>query len=351
MSSDPHDGEQPLPIDRFSYDLPEELIAQHPIEPRDASRLLILDRQTGAIADRIFRELPDLLNPGDLLVMNDTRVRSARLFTKRATGAKVELLLLKQIDETRWTALARPARRLKPGETLSVLNRQGELDGATVQFSERLGSVVEIELPDPTVVERCGHVPLPPYIHEHLNNPERYQTVFATELGSAAAPTAGLHFTPDLLDACREAGIKLANVTLHVGLDTFKPVTESDAREHEIHSEWFHVSAETLNTINQTRANGGRVIAVGTTVVRTLESIAGALDSGQDQARDTSLYITPGYEFQVIDGMITNFHLPRTTLLLLVSALTSWEHIRAAYEHAVRERYRFYSFGDAMLIM
>ncbi len=344
-------ADAPLPIDEFDYDLPPERIAQHPVEPRDASRLLVLDKQSGSLEDHVFRDLPALLNPNDLIVLNDTRVRAARLRAQRQTGGAVELLMLDRRSDGSWSALAKPARRLRIGEQLTILSRSGEPDSARVTFNGRDGSVVLVTLDDETAIERCGYAPIPPYIHAKLDDPERYQTVYADQLGSAAAPTAGLHFTTSLLDACEQHGIEIAKITLHVGLDTFKPVTEADARQHEIHSEWFHVPPETLAAIRTTRQRGGRVIAVGTTVVRTLESVADKLDANQPQVGNTRLYITPGYQFQAVDGMVTNFHLPRTTLLLLVSAMASWDHVRAAYEHAIDSEYRFYSFGDAMLIV
>ena len=342
-----------LPIARFDYDLPEELIAQHPIEPRDASRLLVVDRATGSLSDHIFRDLPDLLTPGDLLVLNDTRVIPARLFTRRATGGQVELLFLEKLEHDTWRVLARPARRLRAGEPLTVLDPKGEPVGVEVTVRERdpdMGMIVSVEDAD-TTLHRYGQMPLPPYIRERLEDAERYQTVFAEREGSAAAPTAGLHFTPELLDRCRERGLRIEHVTLHVGLDTFQPVKVDDALEHTIHSEWYDVSATTLGALRDVRAAGRRVVAVGTTVARTLETIAPQLDQIHGVSGATSIYITPPYRFQMVDAMVTNFHLPRTTLLLMVSALAGEETIRAAYAHAIRERYRFYSFGDAMLIV
>lgn len=342
-----------LPIDRFDYHLPPELIAQRPIEPRDASRLLIVPTSGQSFEDRIFYELPDILNPGDVLVLNDTRVIPARLFARRVTGGKVEFLLLKHINGDVWSVLARPSRRLRTGETLTLLDLQGTETGASIQIIERTSSSeMSVAVADAdSVIHQYGQMPLPPYIAERLDDQERYQTVYADQEGSAAAPTAGLHFTPDVLDRCRALGIEVRYVTLHVGLDTFQPIRVDDALEHQIHSEWYQVSSETVAALRSARDEGRRVIAVGTTSARTLETIALTLDSSGNLAGETNIYITPGYEFRLVDGLITNFHLPRTTLLLMVSALAGAVTIRAAYEHAIRERYRFYSFGDAMLIV
>lgn len=333
----------------FDYDLPPEYIAQTPVEPRDSSRLLVLKRDTGALEHAIFRDIGQYLRPGDLLVLNQTRVIPARLFARKPTGGRVELLLLRKRDDRTWEALVggkglRPASKIKvedgpEAEILALLNGAERL----VRFSE----------PIEPYFPKIGHVPLPPYIHAPLRDPERYQTVYARDPGSAAAPTAGLHFTPRLLEELQGQGVRLARVTLHVGLDTFAPVTEDDPAEHKIHTEWCELPPQTADLINETRAQGGRVIAVGTTSVRTLESAAGQV--GQDTilsySGPTSLYILPGYQFKIVDAMITNFHLPKSTLIMLVSAFAGRETILNAYEVAKREGYRFYSFGDAMLIL
>jgi S-adenosylmethionine:tRNA ribosyltransferase-isomerase len=348
--------EEPLPalsIDRFDYDLPPELIAQHPVEPRDSSRLLVVDRVSGNLQDRVFSDLPDLLDPGDLLVMNNTRVIPARLRTRRQTGGRIELLLLRQIDGDRWLALARPARRLRSKETLDVLDAAGSVTAYQIEILGRLESgELEVLVPGlDDVLSLYGEMPLPPYVTETLDDPDRYQTVYANRKGSAAAPTAGLHFTNQLLERCRARGINIQYVTLHVGLDTFQPVKVDDARQHRIHSEWFEVDEGTIREILAARHNGRRIIAVGTTAARTLETIGTDPDTEGSRSGMTSIYITPPYQFKLVDAMITNFHLPRTTLLLMVSALAGEGLIREAYAHAIRERYRFYSFGDAMLIV
>jgi S-adenosylmethionine:tRNA ribosyltransferase-isomerase len=330
----------------FDYDLPPEFIAQTPAEPRDSSRLLVLKRDTGTLEHAIFRDIGRYLRPGDLLVLNQTRVIPARLYARKPTGGRVELLLLRKRDDRTWEALVggkglRVASKIKvedgpEAEILAILNGAERL----VRFSEP----VEPYFP------KIGHVPLPPYIHAELKDPERYQTVYARQPGSAAAPTAGLHFTPRLLDELQGQGVRLGWVTLHVGLDTFAPVTEDDPAAHKIHTEWCELPPETADLINQTRAQGGRVIAVGTTSVRTLESAVGQ-DTILSYSGPTSLYILPGYRFKVVDAMITNFHLPKSTLIMLVSAFAGRETILNAYEVAKREGYRFYSFGDAMLIL
>jgi S-adenosylmethionine:tRNA ribosyltransferase-isomerase len=343
-----------LPIDRFDYDLPPELIAQHPVEPRDASRLLVVRRDSEVLEDRTFRDLPDLLDPGDLLILNDTRVMPARLFARRRTGGSVELLLLHRRPDSAWEALARPARRLKPGESLVLLTLDGVESQDEVEVIERLEGAVAIRFADEGAIERHGQVPLPPYIREWLGDAERYQTVYARHEGSAAAPTAGLHFTPELMERCRRLGLHFATITLHVGLDTFQPISTDDALRHQMHSERYLVPPDAIRAVLNARERGSRVVAVGTTSVRTLESAADAILSrmtGGSIGGDTSLYITPGYRFRIVDAMVTNFHLPRTTLMLLVSALAGEETIRRAYRHAVEQRYRFFSFGDAMLIV
>jgi S-adenosylmethionine:tRNA ribosyltransferase-isomerase len=334
----------------FDYHLPPEAIAQHPVEPRDASRLLVLDRLSGQLEHTNFRELGRYLRPPDILVLNHTRVIPARLFARKMdTAGRVELLLLRRIDAYTWETLVggkgmRQGRRIwvesgPKGEVISVLDGARRL----VRFDEMLEPYLQ----------QAGHVPLPPYIHTQLEDPERYQTVYASEPGSSAAPTAGLHFTPRLLEELKEKGIRTASVTLHIGLDTFAPVNESDPSIHSIHSEWREITPEAASAINQAREAGGRIIAVGTTSVRTLESAAGPSRERavQPVSGPTDLYILPGYHFKVVEVMITNFHLPRSTLVMLVSAFAGRERTLSAYETAREMGYRFYSFGDAMLIL
>jgi S-adenosylmethionine:tRNA ribosyltransferase-isomerase len=344
----------PLPVSRFDYELPPELIAQQPLEPRDAVRLLVVSRADGALTDCRFTDLPQLLRAGDVLVLNDTRVLPARVRAQRSSGGHVELLLLTRHSDGDWSALARPAKRLRAGETLYVLDHNGAPSSDTLHVVGRDVDGLRVRFEDEGAIHAHGLTPLPPYIHETLADPERYQTIYGVVEGSAAAPTAGLHFTERVLAACRERGVTIATVTLHVGLDTFQPIRVEDAREHTLHAEWRHVSAATQRELRAARERGGRIIGVGTTAVRTLESLPDAAlpdtESG-DQSGWTKLYITPGHDFRMVDGMLTNFHLPRTTLLLLVSALAGEETIRRAYEHAIAARYRFYSFGDAMLII
>ena len=338
----------------FDYHLPESSIAQTPAEPRDSSRLLVLHRDTGNLEHRIFRDVIDYLNKGDLLVVNQTRVIPARIFAHKETGGHVEILLLRRRDTLTWEALV-GGKGLRVGKIVfvEVGNESSHAIQAEVleilEGSERL---IRFSEPIEPYFSQVGNVPLPPYIHEKLNDPERYQTVYAKEPGSAAAPTAGLHFTPRLLEELQVKGVRIAYVTLHVGLDTFAPVTEDDPETHKIHTEWCELPQETADLINQTKRSGGRVIAVGTTSVRTLESAASV---GQDAilpyGGSTSLFILPGYQFKVVDVMITNFHLPRSTLLMLVSAFAGRETILETYKAAVEEGYRFYSFGDAMLIL
>jgi S-adenosylmethionine:tRNA ribosyltransferase-isomerase len=336
----------------FNYNLPESSIAQTPVEPRDSSRLLVLHRNTGELEHRIFREIVDYLQKGDLLVLNQTRVIPARIYAHKETGGRIELLLLRRRDQLTWEALV-GGKGLRIGRLIIIENGpQAEiieiLDG-----SERL---IKFSEPIEPYFSKVGNVPLPPYIHEKVDDPERYQTVYAREPGSAAAPTAGLHFTPRLLEELQAKGIKIAYVTLHVGLDTFAPVTEDNPEEHKIHSEWCELLKETADLINQTKQAGGRVIAVGTTSARTLETAANIQSPISNNqlpsfAGPTSLYILPGYQFKVVDGMITNFHLPKSSLIMLVSAFAGQEMILGTYETAIREGYRFYSFGDAMLIL
>lgn len=334
----------------FNYHLPPECIAQTPVEPRDASRLMILRRGEDAIDDAVFKDVGSYLKAGDLLVVNQTRVIPARLFAHKVTGGKVELLLLKRIEPDVWEALV-GGKGLKPGVKVTVE------DGPVTEILEDLGAsrrLIRFLSPIENLLPNVGEMPLPPYIHTPLTDPDRYQTVYSKESGSAAAPTAGLHFTPRLMTELEEAGIKIAKVTLHVGLDTFMPVSEEDPLEHVIHSEWCEVTAETAALINQTKENGGRVIAVGTTSVRTLESAAAASSLPNRVTAitgPTQLFILPGFEFKVVDAMITNFHLPQSSLIMLVSAFAGREKILNAYETAIQRGYRFYSFGDAMLIL
>jgi S-adenosylmethionine:tRNA ribosyltransferase-isomerase len=331
----------------FDYHLPESSIAQTPAEPRDSSRLLVLRRDTGTLEHRIFRDVSDYLRVGDLLVLNQTRVIPARIFARKQTGGRVELLLLRRRDHLTWEALV-------GGKGLCVGTKVHVDDGPEAEILEILeGSERLIKFAEPIepYFSKVGHVPLPPYIHEELADPERYQTVYAKEPGSAAAPTAGLHYTPRLLDELKTKGVKLAYVTLHVGLDTFAPVNEENPEDHKIHTEWCELSQETADLIKQTKQSGGHVVAVGTTSVRTLESAMVGREIISSHIGPTSLFILPGYQFKVVDAMITNFHLPKSTLLMLVSAFAGREKILETYETAVRERYRFYSFGDAMLIV
>ena len=331
----------------FDYNLPESSIAQTPVEPRDSSRLLVLHRDTGEIEHRTFRDIGDYLRAGDLLVLNQTRVIPARIYARKETGGRVELLLLRRRDHLTWEALV-------GGKGLRIGNLIKVEDGPAAEIIELLdGSERLIRFSEPIepYFSKVGNVPLPPYIHEKLSDPERYQTVYAREPGSAAAPTAGLHFTPHLLKELQSKGIKTAYVTLHVGLDTFAPVTEDDPQEHKIHTEWCELPQPTADLINQTKQAGGRVIAVGTTSVRTLESAANFQSHISSFSGPTALYILPGYEFKIVDAMITNFHLPRSTLLMLVSAFGGREMILQTYQTAIQKGYRFYSFGDAMLIL
>ena len=335
----------------FYFDLPEELIAQTPLEKRDSSRLLHLDKATGDIEHRHFYELPAYLRPGDCLVLNDTRVLPARLLGARKTGGSVELVLLRDLGDGCWECLSRPGRKTKPGTELTFGG--GELTATVESVAEGGNRIVRFHYEGIflEVLERLGKMPLPPYIREELQDAERYQTVYSRELGSAAAPTAGLHFTPELLREIADKGVKICYVTLHVGLGTFRPVKEEEIEDHEMHSEFCVVTPETAEAVNAAKRNGGRVIAVGTTSCRTLESFtdeAGVLQAG---SRWTSIFIYPGYRFRCIDALVTNFHLPESTLIMLVSALAGREHVLHAYEIAVQERYRFFSFGDAMLIM
>ena len=359
--------------DDFDYDLPQELIAQEPAAVRDACRLLKMDRATGALEDRIFHDVGDYLHPGDLLVANETRVMPARLLgAKRGTGGAAEVFLLREVfgrepktgSSALWETLVRPGRRLKPGAVVDFTDASGEavLSAEVIDWVEDKGDggkgerLVRLTTPLPSLDEALhavGHTPLPPYIKDYAGDEELYQTVYSTRERSAAAPTAGLHFTPELIDQLKRKGVRWETVELEVGLDTFRLVDEDDPEKHKIHTELYTVPQRTVDAVVETKANGGRVIAVGTTSVRSLESAWDA-DAGAITARDreaTSLYILPGYRYNVVDGLITNFHVPRSTLMMLVSAFSTRENVMAAYQHAVQERYRFFSFGDAMLII
>ncbi|WP_061595279.1 tRNA preQ1(34) S-adenosylmethionine ribosyltransferase-isomerase QueA [Streptococcus sanguinis] len=336
----------------FDFDLPEELIAQTPLEKRDASRLLVVDKETGAFSDQHFDQIIDQLQPGDALVMNNTRVLPARLYgIKPETGGHVELLLLKNTKGDDWEVLAKPAKRLRVGAQISF--GDGRLTATVVEELDHGGRIVRFGYEGIflEVLESLGEMPLPPYIHEKLADRERYQTVYAKENGSAAAPTAGLHFTEELLEQIAAKGVKLVYLTLHVGLGTFRPVSVDSLDDHEMHSEFYSLSEEAAQTLRQVKANGGRVIAVGTTSIRTLETI-GSKFQGQIQADSgwTNIFIKPGYDWKIVDAFSTNFHLPKSTLVMLVSAFAGRSLTLEAYEHAIAERYRFFSFGDAMFI-
>ena len=340
-----------MKTDDFNYELPPEQIAQTPASPRDASRLLVLDRQTGETQHAIFRQLPAFLCPGDLLVLNETRVIPARIFARKLpTGGRVEILLLHQEDELIWECLV-GGKGLIAGMRLQL---EAGPAAQVLQVLEGPRRLLKFEQALEPYLAKSGHMPLPPYIHTPLTDPERYQTVYARQPGSAAAPTAGLHFTPGLLDRIRESGVVLTTVTLHIGLDTFAPVAEDSPEEHKIHTEWCQLSSQTAEIINQAHRQGGRIIAVGTTSVRTLETAARLAPPGELVAAysgPTDLFILPGYTFRVVDAMITNFHLPRSTLIMLVSAFAGRQKIMDTYKLAIQSGYRFYSFGDAMLIL
>lgn len=340
-----------MKVTDFTFDLPEELIAQDPLEDRASSRLLVLDKITGERTHRHFRDVKEYLRPGDCLVINDTKVIPARLIgAKEGTGAKIEVLLLKRQENDMWETLVKPGKKARPGARISFGN--GELVGEIVDVLEEGNRLVRFEYQGifEEVLDRLGQMPLPPYITHQLQDKNRYQTVYARHEGSAAAPTAGLHFTTELLEEIRQMGVKIAHVTLHVGLGTFRPVKVENVLEHHMHSEFYCIEQEAADLINETKKNGGRVISVGTTSTRTLESAADENGFLTAKSGWTEIFIYPGYQFKVIDGLITNFHLPESTLLMLVSALAGREHVLAAYEEAVKERYRFFSFGDAMFI-
>ena len=343
--------EEEVKVSEFNYNLPEELIAQTPIEKRDESRLMVLDRENHTIEHKRFKDIIEFLKPGDVLVRNNTKVIPARLYGKKETGANVEFLLLNNIEGDIWESIVRPGNKLHVGTRVifgdSLLEAEilDIMPGGTRKVKFYYNGIFN------EILDKIGLMPLPPYIHEELKQKDRYQTVYAKYDGSAAAPTAGLHFTEDLLKQLEEKGIIIANVTLHVGIGTFRPVKEETVENHEMHSEHFYIKQEDVQKINNAKKNGNRVIAVGTTSCRVLESIADDKGFVKETEGDTKIFIYPGYKFKCLDGLITNFHLPQSTLLMLVSALAGKDYIMKAYEEAVKERYRFFSFGDAMLII
>ena len=339
-------------VEEFDYHLPESLIAQTPLKNRDQSRLLVLGRKTGNIAHKHFTDIMDYFEPGDTLVLNDTRVMPARLFgLKEETGAKVEMLMLTRIEDNDWEVLLKPAKRIKVGNTLSFGN--GKIIAECIKELDQGGRIMRLHF-EGILEERLdelGEMPLPPYIKERLDDPDRYQTVYAKENGSAAAPTAGLHFTDELLQKIKDKGVNIAFITLHVGLGTFRPVSVEDIDDHEMHSEYYQMTKETSDILNKTKENGHRIISVGTTSTRTLETIRRDHEQFVATSGWTDIFIYPGFEYKAIDGLITNFHLPKSTLVMLVSAFSSREYILNAYKEAVKLKYRFFSFGDAMLII
>jgi S-adenosylmethionine:tRNA ribosyltransferase-isomerase len=357
----------------FDYELPQELIAQTPVEPRDASRLLVLHRETGEIEHRRFSAVVDYFDTGDMLVANDSRVLPARLFGRKSTGAQIELLLLERINDTTWKTLV-GGKRIREGTELVIFNSDGDESDVMARVVAELEGpqrLIEFDRPIDDLLVELGHTPLPPYIHEKLDDPERYQTIYSRPVGSAAAPTAGLHFTPDILFDLRDRGVQFETTTLHVGLDTFKPVSAENVADHHIHSEWAQLKVNSAERINQAKLAGGRLFAVGTTATRTLETaalrsagITGSLQHISQQPLDfcpwkpvaafegpTDLFIYPGYTYRAVDALITNFHLPQSSLLMMIAAFVGYDTMRRVYETAIAERYRFYSFGDAMLIL
>lgn len=340
-----------MKVSDFNFELPQEFIAQHPYQKRDEARLMVLDKRTGEIEHKVFKDIIDYLVAGDCLVLNDTRVIPARLIgSKEDSGGKIEFLLLKRIDKNKWQTLVKPGKKAKIGTQFMFGN--GELAAKVISIDEDGSRIVEFEFEGifEEVLDRLGQMPLPPYIKEKLENNEMYQTVYSNEQGSAAAPTAGLHFTRELLQEIENKGIKLAFLTLHVGLGTFRPVKVSNVEEHDMHSEYYRMNQDTADIINNAKQNGKRVIAVGTTSSRTLETIADANGIVSAQSGWTNIFIYPGYKYKIVDALITNFHLPKSTLIMLVSALSSREIIMNAYDNAVKEKYKFFSFGDAMFI-
>ncbi|PHD75826.1 tRNA preQ1(34) S-adenosylmethionine ribosyltransferase-isomerase QueA [Bacillus sp. AFS043905] len=341
-----------MKLDMFDFHLPEELIAQVPLEDREASRLMVLDKETGKLQHDVFSHITEYIKPGDCLVLNDTKVLPARLYgSKEGTGAKIEVLLLKQEHDDVWETLVKPAKRIKEGST--IVFGDGKLSAVCTGVLEHGGRILEFKYDGIfyEILEKLGEMPLPPYIKEQLDDQDRYQTVYARERGSAAAPTAGLHFTEDLLEKLKGMGVHIAFITLHVGLGTFRPVSVDDIDSHEMHSEFYQMTEGTARLLNDVKEKGGKIITVGTTSTRTLETIASRNDGVfKEENGWTSIFIYPGYEFKGINAMITNFHLPKSTLIMLISALAGREHVLHAYETAVEEKYRFFSFGDAMLI-
>jgi len=337
----------------FFYELPQELIAQTPVEPRDSSRLMVLHKEDGRIEHRIFKDIIEYLNPGDCLIVNNTKVIPARIYgVKKKTGAVVEFLLLKQKENNIWECLCKPGKRAKVGT--EFVFGEGLTECEVVDVTEDGNRIIQFKCDSKeiyTILDRIGKMPLPPYITEELKNQDRYQTVYSKELGSAAAPTAGLHFTEELLEEIKAKGVNIGYVTLHVGLGTFRPVKVDDVTNHKMHSEFYQILKETSELINQTKKNGNRVISVGTTSTRTLESVASKYGEIKEDEGDTEIFIYPGYEFKAIDAQITNFHLPESTLIMLVSAFAGYDNVMNAYKEAVNEKYRFFSFGDAMLII
>lgn len=340
-----------MKVTDFDYELPEELIAQTPIEKRDTSRLMVLDREKQTIDHKIFTDVIDYLNEGDCLVINETKVIPARLYGKKTTGANVEFLLLKQIEGDTWESIVRPGNKLKPGT--EIIFGDGLLKAEVLEILEQGTRKVKFKYDGifNEILDRIGLMPLPPYIHEELKERDRYQTIYAKHEGSAAAPTAGLHFTKELLERIEKKGVSIAKVTLHVGIGTFRPVKEENVEEHEMHSEHFYIKEDDAQKINIAKRSGKRVIAVGTTSCRVLESIANEEGEVEACEQDTSIYIYPGYKFKCIDALITNLHLPKSTLIMLVSALAKREFVLKAYKEAVAQKYRFFSFGDAMIIV
>ena len=338
-------------VSDFYYDLPEELIAQTPIEKRDESRLMVLNRAKQTIEHKTFKDIIDYLEPGDCLVRNNTKVIPARLYGKKSTGAKIEFLLLSRIEGDIWECIVRPGHKLKPGTEVEfgdgILKAKvlDVMDGGTRKVEFKYKGIFN------EILDQIGLMPLPPYIHEELKDNDRYQTVYAKYDGSAAAPTAGLHFTPELFEKIREKGVEVANVTLHVGIGTFRPVKVENVEDHHMHSEHFYIKQEDVDKINTAKKNGKRVIAIGTTSCRVLETIADENGMVKATEGDTQIFIYPGYKYKCLDGLVTNFHLPESTLIMLVSALAGRDYIMKAYNEAVKERYRFFSFGDAMLIL
>ncbi len=340
-----------MKVSDFDFELPEELIAQHPLEKRDSSRLMVLDKKTGSIEHRSFHDVIEYLNEGDTLVLNNTRVMPARLIgEKEETGGKIEFLLLKRIEGDKWECLAKPGKRAKIGQSFTF--GEGKLKCKVVDIIEEGNRIIEFSYDGifEQVLDELGEMPLPPYITEKLDDKERYQTVYSKEKGSAAAPTAGLHFTNELLEQIKAKGVNIAYVTLHVGLGTFRPVKVEDINEHVMHSEYYHLDKENADLINETKKRGNKIIAVGTTSTRTLETIGDENGFVREQSGWTDIFIYPGYKYKVIDELITNFHLPESTLIMLVSALAGKENVMNAYNTAVKEKYRFFSFGDSMII-